>query len=293
MLSLHDRYDSKIDVDPCPVWKRMRDEASLPAKEWYVMLQRSVLMLSAFTLCLVASPAAGSPEKVRALVGEETKTLNEASASQERIDKLDDDTQKLLSEYRQVTAETESLKSYNDQLAGQIPSQAQELASIDKQLQDIETTQREVLPMMERMLETLERFVELDVPFLGEERHKRIANLKEMMTRADVTISEKYRRIVEAYQIEMEYGRTLEAYEGKLGDADNARAVQFLRVGRIALLYQTLDRKETGYWDAGKKDWVVDDSYGHSFTHNLEIAKKMGAPDLLIVPVPAPQEVKP
>jgi septal ring factor EnvC (AmiA/AmiB activator) len=249
-------------------------------------------LLPALVLCLVASAAAGSPEKLRAIVGEETGALNEASASQERIDRLDDDTQKLLAEYRQVTAEAESFKTYNDQLAAQIPSQLDEMASIEQQLQDVETTQREVLPMMQRMLETLERFVQLDVPFLADERRRRIANLKEMMDRADVTVSEKYRRIVEAYQIEMEYGRTLEAYEGKLGDAEDARAVQFVRVGRIALLYQTLDRKETGYWDGGKKDWVVDDSYRHAFTENLEIAKKIGAPDLLTVPVPAPKEVE-
>ena len=100
-----------------------------------------------------------------------------------------------------------------------------EMASIEKQLQGVETTQREVMPMMQRMLETLDRFVQLDVPFLVDELRKRIANLKDMMDRADVTVSEKYRRIVEAYQVEMEYGRTLEAYEGKLGDTDDARAV--------------------------------------------------------------------
>jgi len=255
------------------------------------MKQRS-LLLPALTLCLVATSAAASPEKLRQIVGEEARALNEASASQERIDRVDDDTQKLLGEYRQVTAEAESFKTYNEQLAAQIPSQVEEMGSIEKQLQDVETTQREVLPMMQRMLATLEQFVALDVPFLAEERRRRVANLKEMMDRADVTISEKYRRIVEAYQIEMEYGRTLEAYEGKLGDAEDARAVQFIRVGRVALLYQSLDRKETGYWDTGKNDWVLDDSYRHAFAENLEIAKKIGAPDLLIVPVPAPKEVE-
>jgi hypothetical protein len=249
-------------------------------------------LLPALALFLAASAAWAQPDKLRAIVGEETRAQSEASASQERIDEVDDDTQKMLAEYRQVTAEAESFKTYNDQLAAQIPSQVEEMESIQRQLQEVETTQREVLPMMQRMLATLEEFVGLDVPFLAEERRRRIANLKEMMDRADVTVSEKYRRIVEAYQIEMEYGRTLEAYEGKLGDQADARAVQFVRVGRVALMYQTLDRKQTGYWDAEKKDWVVDDSYRHAFAENLEVAKKLGAPDLLVVPVPAPKAVE-
>jgi hypothetical protein len=113
-----------------------------------------------------------------------------------------------------------------------------------------------------------------------------------MMDRADVTISEKFRRIVEAYQVEMDYGRTIEAYEAKLGDGADARTVQFLRVGRAALLYQTLDGRETGYWDASAKSWVVDDSYGHSFKEGLAVARKTRAPEMLILPVPAPKEAK-
>jgi hypothetical protein len=141
------------------------------------------------------------------------------------------------------------------------------------------------------MLDTLKQFVELDLPFLPEERRKRVATLEELMNRANVTISEKYRRVVEAYQIEMEYGRTLEAYEGQIGTGNQARTVQFLRVGRVALMYQTLDQKETGYWDADKKTWAVDNDYKHAFATNLAVAKKMGAPDLLLVPVPAPKKV--
>jgi DNA repair exonuclease SbcCD ATPase subunit len=246
----------------------------------------------ALAAILFASTAAGSPEQLRAIVGEETKAQNEAAAAQQRIDKLDDETQKMLAEYRQVVAEAESMRAYNEQLAAQVPAQNREIESFQKQLQEIETTQREVLPMIQQMVATLERFVSLDLPFLGEERRRRIANLKEMMERADVTVSEKYRRVVEAYQIEMEYGRTLEAYEGRLGDTDDARTVEFVRVGRVALMYQTLDRKETGYWDAGKKQWAVDNDYRRAFTKNLEIAKKMGAPDLLVVPVAAPQRVE-
>lgn len=215
-----------------------------------------------------------------------------ARASQERINKLDDETQGLLSEYRRAIADAESYTIYAKQLSAQVESQNEEMNAMQQQLVEVETTSREVAPLMERMLATLEQFVALDIPFLLEERRDRVAKLKQMMIRADVTISEKFRRIIEAYQVEMDYGRTVEAYEAKLGDDADARTVQLLRVGRVGLLYQTLDGKETGYWDATKKDWVVDDNYGHSFKEGIAVARKTRAPEMMILPVPAPKDVK-
>src|ERR1051325_3633047 len=174
----------------------------------------------------------------------------------------------------------------------QVKSQSERMANMKRQLGEIENTQRNVLPLMQRMIDTLEQFVKLDVPFLIEERTKRVANLKQILGRADVSTSEKYRRILEAYQIETEYGRTLEAYEGKLGEGDKARTVQFVRLGRISLMYQTPDGKETGYWDAANKKWVEDSSYAHDVKEAIRVAKKQGAPDLLWAPVPAPVAVK-
>jgi hypothetical protein len=186
-----------------------------------------------------------------------------------------------------MLAETTSLKSYNAQLAVQVQSQDQQIQEMTHQLGDIETTSREVLPMMQKMVATLDQFVKLDVPFLSEERANRIASLKEMMGRADVSISEKYRRIVEAYQIEMEYGRTIEAYEGRV---DN-KTVEFLRAGRISLMYQTLDGKETGYWDADARSWKLDSDYHDAVKTGLKIAKKQAAPDFINVAVRAPKEI--
>ncbi|HLF12370.1 MAG TPA: DUF3450 domain-containing protein, partial [Gammaproteobacteria bacterium] len=151
---------------------------------------------------------------------------------------------------------------------------------------------REVQPLMQQMVDTLEQFVKLDVPFLLDERTRRVQNLKDIMARADVTISEKYRLILEAYQIELEYGRTLAAYAGRLGTGADARTVEFVQLGRVSLMYQTLDGAETGYWDAQQKTWVVDESYAEAVKEALRVAKQDGAPDLLTVPVPAPQEVR-
>ncbi|HXK25129.1 MAG TPA: DUF3450 domain-containing protein [Myxococcota bacterium] len=231
-------------------------------------------------------------EKLNIAMQEQQAADSDAKASQDRIDKLDDETQKLLSDYRKAVADTESYQTYAKQLEVQVASQNDEMAAINQQLAEVETTSREVSPLMTRMLDTLEQFVALDVPFLAQERADRVKTLKAMMDRADVTISEKYRRIVEAYQVEMDYGRTIEAYEGKLGEGPDARTVEFLRVGRIALLYQTLDRKETGYWDADKKGWVVDNGYREAFEIGVGVAKKARAPEMLTVPVQAPKEAK-
>jgi hypothetical protein len=86
----------------------------------------------------------------------------------------------------------------------------------------------------------------------------------------------------------MDYGRTIEAYEGKLGDGPDARTVQFLRVGRVTLMYQTLDARETGYWNDEKRGWTIDDHYRHAFKEGIAVAKKTQAPELLLIPVAAP-----
>jgi septal ring factor EnvC (AmiA/AmiB activator) len=251
-----------------------------------------VSAISLTPLITAAQNAAEAPAQagnLDAVVNERIAVDEEAKSSQDRIDQLDDETQKLLSEYRKAVSDAESYARYADQLAVQVRSQDGEIAEINRQLLEVESTSREIAPLMQKMLATLDQFVALDVPFLGEERANRVAMLKEMMTRADVTFSEKYRRILEAYQVEMEYGRTIEAYEASLPDE---RTVQFLRVGRVSLLYQTLDGNETAYWDAQKKQWVVANDYAHGFKEGIAVAKKVRAPEMLLVPVSAPKEAK-
>ena len=194
--------------------------------------------------------------------------------------------------YARAMGDSESLERFIRQQEEQVSSQEEEIASIERQLVEIETTNREVQPLLQQMVDTLARFVELDVPFLLEERTARVKSLQDLMARADVTVSEKYRQILEAYQTELEYGRTLEAYEGRLGTGADARTVEFARLGRVSLMYRTLDGSETGYWDADKKDWVVDNSYAEKVEEALRVARRDGPEELLIVPIPAPQEVR-
>ena len=225
---------------------------------------------------------------VQRAINEQAGAERSAAQTQTRINQLDDQAQAALAEYRAAVSETESLNRYNRVLADQLKSQQEELDSLQAQLNQIDNTNREVYPSMQRMLSTLEQFVKLDVPFLQEERTNRIATIYDIMGRADVSTAEKYRRLMEAYGVEMEYGRTIESYTG----AKDGREVDFLRVGRVALLYQTSDQEETGYWDKNSKSWVVNNDYKTAVRDGLRVAKKQAAPALMNLPIPAPEEAK-
>jgi hypothetical protein len=238
-----------------------------------------------------AAPPAATSQQVTQALQAQVQNDKEQAQQQQDINKTRERIQDAAGRYAQAMADADSLERYNKQLDSQVKSQEQEMASIERQLTEIETTNREVQPLMQQMVDTLEQFVKLDVPFLLDERTARVQNLKDMMGRADVTISEKYRRILEAYQIELEYGRTLDSYEGRLGTNADAPTVEFVRLGRVSLMYRTLDGAKVGYWDADQKKWVEDSSYRDDIQQALRVARGQGAKELLTVPVPAPKGV--
>ncbi len=217
--------------------------------------------------------------------------INRASAnSQKKVDRISDEADRLLHEYRYTLRKTEGLRVYNDHLEKIVSAQEEEISSINDQIDRVEVTNREIVPLMLRMLDALKKFVSLDVPFLQDERQNRINSLARMVNRADVTTSDKFRRIMEAYQIETEYGRTIEAYKGQLSNGDSNKTVEYLRIGRLALFYLTLDARESGIWDLATREWItLPDKYRLSIREGIRIARKQSAPDLLVLPVSAPE----
>ncbi|NCF78877.1 MAG: DUF3450 family protein [Alphaproteobacteria bacterium] len=210
----------------------------------------------------------------------------DGAASQSRIDRLDDETDTMTREYRAALKQLASLREYNAQLEKLITAQKTEMISIRRQIDDVTNVDRTIMPLMFRMIDALDKFVTLDVPFLASERKARVANLRALMDRSDANPAEKYRKILEAYEIENEYGRTIEAYEGEMDINGETRTVSFLRVGRVALIYQTLDGDESGAWDKAQNQFVdLNGDFDSALRSALRIAKQQAAPDLLVVPV--------
>lgn len=249
------------------------------------------VVLTSFFLSL--SPLVASADTLSQSIQVENSTHAAAAQSQKKINQLDDHTRKMLEQYRSAKRQTKTLLTYNSHLDTLVSSQEQEKLSLTQQLEQIETTQREIVPLIINMQKGLEQFIELDLPFLPKERQQRINKLKAMMSRADVTTAEKFRRLIEAYQIENNYGNTIEAYRGNIQLEDQESSVDFLRLGRIALYYQRLDGSETGFWNQDEKHWEkLDSSHTHAIRQGLRIARKETAPNLLTLPLRAATEAK-
>jgi hypothetical protein len=217
---------------------------------------------------------------------------NEAARkSQQKIDRLADETRDLLEDYKTVNKQIDGLKVYNGRLQKQIDNQMARIGEIDESIDQVTVIQRQMTPLVIRMIDGLEKFVELDVPFHMEERRQRIAFLRANLDRSDVSVAEKFRQVLEAYKIEAEYGRKLDAYKGSVEIDGVERDVNFFRVGRIALLYQTTDTEISGAWDQDARDWVALDrgEYRNAIMKGLRIARKEASIDLMNLPIEAPE----
>ena len=218
------------------------------------------------------------------------QTNQQARASQAAIDALAEETRKLHSDYRTVLKQIEGLQVYNRQLEKQIANQRQEMNQLAESIDKVTVIERQITPLMLRMIDTLEQFVGLDLPFLLDERHQRIDRLRDMMDRADVAVSEKYSQVLRAYQIENEYGRTMETYGDTINVEGVERKVDVLKVGRIALVYQTPDGEETGMWNKLGNAWEpIGDEFTTPVRNGIRMARKQLSVDLLTLPIIGPE----
>lgn len=245
-----------------------------------------VITLRSLLLCSVLVSSLTSAATVEQSLKESEQLSQTAQSSQRQIERLDDASQAMLEEYSSILAKAKVLESYNQQVSELIAAQQQELHSYQAQLASLQDTEAAVMPLMARMVEVLAEFIGADVPFLPFERTDRLETLQELLPRADVSMAEKYRRILEAYQIESDYGYTLEAWRGELGEGEQQRSVEFLRLGRVMLYYQTPNGHESGYWNAQSRSWEeLDNQARRPLQKAIAIARQQQSADWLELPI--------
>lgn len=255
------------------------------------------------TVVLSAVVAAGSLSLGTAAIGQTTldEVLQEgistnviAQESQERINEIVGDTDKLIGQYKNVLKTVDGLKVYNAQMERSIERQMQAMEELTENIKNVTDVKRQVEPLLDRMIDGLESFIRNDLPFQMETRLAGLERVKDLMTNPDVDSSERFRSVFELYQIESDYGRVFQSYQQTMDVNGQERIVDMLMVGRVALLYQTTDGTVSGAYNKETKQFeIVDEAtYRKSITSAIRVANAQEAADkILILPISAPERM--
>ena len=240
------------------------------------------LAVSVVLATALAAGAATLEENVKAMQA----TNAEAGAAQKNIINLQHETQSMMEEYKRLTQTVDYQDQYTQEITDRLAVQDKELASLREQLASRQITQQRIVPLMRSMGDALEQFVALDLPFHQEERLARVIKVKQQLSSTSIPLQDQYRALLEAFQQELEFGRGIEAWRGELKLGEENLTVEYLRLGRTAFYFQSMDGARSGYWDRAYKQWVeVPREYSEDIKHGLRIARNQQAPQLLALPM--------
>ena len=227
-------------------------------------------------------------EQAQSVVGE---TNREAAESQERINRLSNSSSSLFEEFKTESDNLEALLVLNANWRRQIAIQEDQLETISESIAEVRNVTQELPLLMSRMIASIEQFIELDIPFHLEQRRARIQFFRDAIDDPNVSTAERFRQILVLYQTENAYGRTHETYSATLNLDGVPTDVDMLRVGRIALTYQTKDRTRTGAWDSESRQWVTleDGAYRNAIRDAINVSSGLIAPEIFELPIVAPE----
>jgi len=266
------------------------------------MKKQSLIALAPMAIFAFAMSATAEETVVVERTAEVSEILNAgaekvqaAKKSQVTVDRIADQTDGLLQEFKQVNKQIESLRVYNSQLERQIVSQKRMMVELEESIENATVIERGISPLMANMLDALEDFVGLDMPFKLERRQQAIAELYVNLDSAKFSAAEKFRQILEVYDIESDYSLSMESYTDQIdlnGDGSLVE-VQILRIGRVALTYQSKDKSKVGVWDKNSKSWQpLGSEYRRAVDQAIRIAVKLAPQDVIEVPITAPETVQ-
>ena len=254
---------------------------------------RQITGVAAAAAVVIAGSVFAQSVTVDQVLEADLRRLQLAQESQERINQVVEGTRSLADDYRAINKEIDGLKVYNRLMTAQTNGQQATLDDIALSLDQVDNINRQIFPLMERMIDGLEQSIALDIPFLMGERSARIDELKDIMERSDVSVAEKFRKVMEAYQIEMDYGTSSEWYREELNVDGAVREYNMFRVGRIGLYFQSDDTNITGWYNADTGSYeLLGSEHRNEVRKGIRIARQLIAPELILLPFPAANDAE-
>ncbi len=192
----------------------------------------------------------------------------------------------LMARYRSLKANQDYLEKLKLKTERALSSQKARLAEFERKIRESARIREELQSYLESVVAQLEELIKKDSPFLLNERAARLDSIKETLTQPDKSPAEKYRRIMEALQIEAEYGRTVEVYQDTIDLNGQSVLMDILRLGRLSLFCQTPDGKMVGHYDRAAGRWVsLSSRYRREINNAVDMARHERTIDLVRLPI--------
>lgn len=234
---------------------------------------------------LIVGLAIPAQAQLRDALNTGEQATRRAEQVQQQINQLDDDRTDMVREYRTLLQRTQAAGLYAKQQQLVVESQREEIASLESQLGSIDDITAQTVPMLLDMIKDIETFVAADMPFKMDIRQTRLDGLNAAMTNASVTPAEQYRLIMDAYQAEMEYGRTISTWQEEITLNDKPTTVDMMLYGRVAYVYQTPNGKVFRYdRDSGAFE-PASGGLQADVTKAIKVADGKAQQDVLFAPV--------
>lgn len=249
---------------------------------WFVPVLSGMILLPASANTLLAEVAPESRKMVEQSIEIRQKTQKERTKWEHEKSDLELQYERLLEQKKVLEAEQQSLMDQEKRLEASTHRMALQKAESIR-------VQRELRPFLETVFARLETLVENDAPFLKEERAGRLIKLKKTLEDPEITIAEKYRKVMEALFIEAEYGATIEVYQDKIkfSKADEKGTLgDVFRLGRVSLFFLSLDRTICAAYNPGTQQWeILPEKMLPSIVSAVEVAGKRRPAELLALPL--------
>lgn len=188
-------------------------------------------------------------------------------------------------EYKALKEKIAQLEEYGGNLNNDLEARKKSINEKKRAMVEIERVETYMQSVLKVIVERLCRFITSDLPFLTEERLRRVEELKSILPRTDISLAEKCRRTFEALQVETEYGRNLQVNAQIINMSDRVVAVDVLNIGRLSLFCRTPDGKSMGWYNRATERWEpLSDQYNRDINQAFEMA--LHRHPLEVIPLP-------
>jgi hypothetical protein len=216
------------------------------------------------------------------------RTTQSDQQMQQKAAQWEEEKQLLISDLQESNSQSRWLDHQIKKYQIYIQKQLASIDALEQKRAEVLEINQSLEPFLEEIYQRLAAFIEQDLDFLAQERQKRLQFLRDSLDDYHIGLSEKCRRMMEALQVEAEYGRTVEVKDAVLDIEGQPVAVRIFRLGRVTLFYQSLDGKKVGRFHADTGQWdAIDERFAAIISQAVEMAERRRVIDLLDLPIGA------